>query len=195
MLKQKSFGIGLIIYSFIAWVASGTLVLERLELFKDAGHVASCDFGLFVSCTGVMKTPEAALFGFPNPFLGIVGFAITGTIGVLLLILSKHQEVVLPTWFRWGLQLGVTFALALICFFWYTSVISIMILCPWCMVVWSMIIPMVTHTTAWNMANGLFGAGMRKAGEKALEWAWLIVLLGYVFVAGSILLKFQEYIF
>lgn len=198
MKQQRTLGISLIITSLIAWIASGTLVLERLELFKDPTHIPTCDFGLFLSCSTIMKTAEAALFGFPNPFLGIVGFAITGTIGVILLLTAKHREQglsILPRWFMIAIQLGVTAAMALVTFFWYTSVYTVMTLCPWCMVVWSMVIPMFLHITAYNAANGNLGGSLRGVGTKLLEWNWVAVIVIYVLVVTSILIRFQEYIF
>lgn len=195
MLKQKSFGISLLVYSIIAWLASGALSLERLALYKDPTHVASCDFGLFVSCSSIMKTEQAGLFGFPNPFLGIVGFAITGTIAVFMVMTARLDKNFFPKWYMACFQIGVTIAFALVCFFWYTSVIKIMILCPWCMVVWSMVVPMFLHTTFLNAANGLFGGKLTQIGRKLIDWIWVAVISVYVVIIASILIRFQEYIF
>ncbi len=193
--QLKAFGWILLALSTVAWLASWTLVLERLELYKDPTHIPSCDFGLFLSCSTIMKTPEAALFGFPNPFLGIVGFAITGTIGLLFILLSKQVTNIIPRWFFVALQVGFTAVIALIGFFWYTSVIKVMFLCPWCMVVWSMVIPLFLYTTAWNASNGVLGAKLQGFGKFLREWNWVAVIAVYALVVGSILFKFGEYIF
>lgn len=185
--SARGYGISLLFYSIIAWFASFTLVLERLELYKDAGHKASCDFGGIFSCTGVMQTEQAALFGFPNPLLGIIGFAITGTIGLLIALLPKSQR--LPKVMTMLLALGVMAAMALVCFFWWTSVINLMLLCPWCMVVWSMVIPIFFHTMAFA-SQELFGA---KKGF--VNWWWMGVLVSYLWVIGSVLVRFADYIF
>lgn len=205
MVKQKSFGIALILYSVIAWLASATLVRERLELYKDSNHIASCDFGLFLSCSTIMKTDQAQLFGFPNPFIGLVGFAITGAIGVFFLMLSvmlpkwgvtaQQGANRIPRWFLLSLQTGVTVAMCLVGFFWYTSIMVVMTLCPWCLVVWTFVIPMFFHTTAWTMANGAFGERAGSWGSRFLEWVWVPVLATYLFIVASILVRFQEYIF
>jgi uncharacterized membrane protein len=190
-MRQKPFGWALLIAGIVGWLASATLTLERLALFKDSNHVASCDFGLFVSCTSLMKTEQAALFGFPNPFLGIVGFAVLITIAVVLL-----TGATLPRWFFNGLQAGVTAAFALVTFFWITSVFVVMTLCPWCMVVWSMIIPLFFLTTAFNIYNGNLVKNPSKGLKEFVSgWWWIFVIFAVVGVVGSIFASFAQYIF
>lgn len=177
----------LTLYSLIAWLASGTLVLERLELYKDPDHIPSCDFGLFVSCSNIMKTEQASLLGFPNPLIGIVAFAITGTIGVMI-----ASGVKLPKWIHLTSLLGMTIGIGLVGFFWYTSVIVVMNLCPWCMVVWSMMIPMFLHTLSFQIKNGLFGTSLK---NKNFPPVWVSTIIVYVLIVASIFVRFYEYIF
>src|SRR6478735_2883140 len=101
--NNKRIGLILLITGVIGWLASGWLVLERLALYKDPDHVASCDMNPFISCTSVMKTAQASLLGFPNPFIGIAAFAVVITTAVVLLAGAK-----LPRWYWIGLQVGVT---------------------------------------------------------------------------------------
>lgn len=61
----------------IGWTASAILVLERLVLYRDPGHVTSCDTNPGVSCGQVMGTWQSELFGFPHPLIGIVAPAAT----------------------------------------------------------------------------------------------------------------------
>lgn len=191
LMRQKPFSITLLIMGIIGWLASGALTLERLELYKNANHVASCDFGLFVSCTSLMKTSQAALLGFPNPLLGVVGFAVLITIAVVLL-----TGVKMPRWFMNGLQVGVTAGLGLITFFWITSVYVVMTLCPWCMVVWAMIIPMFLLITAYNIYHGnLVRNPSVKLKKFVSEWWWIVAIIVLVGVTGSIFIRFAEYIF
>jgi len=191
MMRQKPFGWAMLIAGLIGWLASATLTLERLALYRDSEHVAGCDFGLFVSCTSLMKTDQASLFGFPNPLLGIVGFAVLMTIAVVLLTGAK-----LPRWFFLGLQTGITAALALISFFWFTSVYAVMTLCPWCMVVWSMIIPLFFLVTAYNIYHGNFSKNPSgKLKEFVSGYWWVGAILVIVGVVASILIRFAEYMF
>ena len=186
MTRQTKYGLILLIGSIIGWLVSGALVLERIALYKDPNHVASCDVNTFVSCTDVMKTPQAGLFGFPNPFLGIVAFAVAITIGVLLV-----SGVKLPRWFMIGLQVGITVGLGFIVFFWSQSLYVIGALCPYCMVVWSVVIPMFIYTTIFNMQESVIFKRMRASDIEGIRsWAWVILLVAYIGIAASILFRF-----
>ena len=41
--RRRPFALVLLVTGVIGWVASAILVLERLQLYKDPGHVTSCD--------------------------------------------------------------------------------------------------------------------------------------------------------
>ena len=77
--RRRPFALVLLVTGVIGWVASAILVLERLQLYKDPGHVTSCDINPWVSCGQVMGTWQSELFGFPNPLIGIVAFAVVIT--------------------------------------------------------------------------------------------------------------------
>ncbi|WP_347037295.1 vitamin K epoxide reductase family protein [Glutamicibacter halophytocola] len=153
--KDRGFGLVLIATGFISWLAAGTLVLERIELYKNPDYVTSCDINPWISCGTVMRSEQAGIFGFPNPFFGIVCFAIVITIGVVLLAgASKLQR-----WFWICFQIGVTAAMGLVIWFWSQALYEINALCPYCMVVWAMTIPLFVFTTARNVVTGVIPAG------------------------------------
>ncbi|MBC7306201.1 MAG: vitamin K epoxide reductase [Dietzia sp.] len=49
----------------------------------------------------VMTTPQAEAFGFPNPILGVIGFTIVLTPGMVLAAGARPHA-----WYWWGLQAG-----------------------------------------------------------------------------------------
>lgn len=187
--RGRVFGWLLAIGGFVSWIASCTLTLERLELYKDPNHVTSCDLNPWVSCGSVMKTGQAELFGFPNPLIGVAGFAVVLAIGVTLAAGAR-----LPRWYYVGLQTGVTLAMAMICWLWFQALYVIGILCPYCMVVWAMMIPLFVYTTARNIVHGVIPA---PEGLKRFlgEWHWVITALLLVLCAGSILIRFATSFF
>ncbi|WP_442816071.1 vitamin K epoxide reductase family protein [Streptosporangium sp. NBC_01810] len=65
--------------------AAFTLSVEKIALLKDPAYVPTCSINPILSCGSVMITPQAEVFGFPNPLLGIAGFAIVTTTGAGLL--------------------------------------------------------------------------------------------------------------
>ena len=152
-VKQRTaYSITVMVFSLIAWLAAGALVLEYAKLKKDPNHVASCDFGGIFSCTSIMKTDQAHVFGFPNPWIGIFGFVLTFALGLALFINRKKENKV-TQYAPILLQIGSVIGIAFICFFYITSVFVVAILCPWCMVVWTMTIPFFIYTTLFNIQN------------------------------------------
>lgn len=182
---RRPFGLFLVITGFVAWIASGLLVLERLALFRDPNHVASCDISPWVSCSSVMKTEQAALFGFPNPLIGVFAFAVVITTGMVLLA-GGHR---LHQWYWIGLQIGVTLGMAFIAWLWFQSLYVIGALCPYCMVVWAMMIPMFVWVTVRNANYGVLRMkdGLRRWVN---EWAWVLVALAYIGIITSIVFRF-----
>lgn len=125
--------------------AAFVLAVEKIALLKDPAYVPSCSINPVLSCGSVMTTPQAEAFGFPNPLLGIAAFAVVTTIGAALLAGARFQR-----WFWLGLQAGVTFGAAFVHWLIYQSLYVIGALCPYCMVVWAVTIPIFWYVTLHN---------------------------------------------
>lgn len=188
LVRAKPFGWFLIITGAIAWLSSFTLVLERLELYKNPNASASCDFNAWISCSDVMKTPQAAILGFPNPLIGVVAFAVVITVGVVLLAGAQMQR-----WFWIAMQVGITAGMGLVCWFWFTALYTLAVLCPYCMIVWAMMIPLFVWTTVRNINHGVIPATPALT-KFTNEWAWVIMGLLYVAVIASIFFRFMHLI-
>lgn len=169
-----------------AWLASGKLVLERLELMKNPDYIASCDINPWLSCGRIMKSWQAALFGFPNPLIGIVGFGIVITIAMALLAGARFQR-----WFWICLQIGLGLALIMLGFLYYSAVFVIGALCLYCMIVWFFAVPMFFYTLRRNIMAGVIRvpAGVRSFVEN---WTFVLVAVLEVLIFGSVFLMFQE---
>ena len=170
----------------IGWVASGILVLERLALYEDAEHVTTCDINALVSCGKVMGTWQSELFGFPNPLIGIVAFAVVITTAMAMLSGARFAD-----WYWGGLQAGVTVGLLFIIWLWYQALFVIHILCLYCMVVWAMMVPLFILLTVRNLAHGLFPASPAVV-RFASQWAGTLIAVVYVAVAASVFLSFYS---
>ncbi|WP_427018137.1 vitamin K epoxide reductase family protein [Pseudarthrobacter sp. P1] len=182
--RRAAFGWLLVVTGAVSWLASGILVLERLELYKNPDAITSCDINPWIACGTVMKTPQAALFGFPNPLIGVAAFAVIITTGMVLLSGAKLGRA-----YWLGLQTGVTLGMVMIVWLWSQALYVIGVLCPYCMVVWAMMIPMFVWVTVRNVFHGVIPApeGLKKF---LAEWAWIIVGLLYVAVIASIFFRF-----
>jgi uncharacterized membrane protein len=186
MTRNRPFGWLLVITGIVGWLASGTLVLEKLEVLKDPNHVTVCDVNPFISCGEVMKTWQSSLFGFPNMFIGIVAFAIIITVGMALL-----GGATFARWYWVGVQAGVTLGFAFVVWLWSQALYSIHILCPFCMIVWAAMIPLFVWTTIRNITAGVIPmpAG---AARIVADSGWIITALLYVAVIATIFFAFIQ---
>ena len=136
----------LLIGGLVGLAASFVLAVEKYALLADPAYVPTCSLNPVLSCGSVMSSPQAALFGFPNPLLGVAGFPVVVVTGAVLLAGAR-----LPGWFWGGLQLGVTGAVALVHWLMFSSIYRIGALCPYCLVVWAVTIPLFWYVTVRNL--------------------------------------------
>ncbi|WP_431908890.1 vitamin K epoxide reductase family protein [Amycolatopsis thermoflava] len=130
-------------------LAAITLLIEKIRLLTNPDYVPTCSINPILSCGSVMSTPQAEVFGFPNPILGVAAFPVVTTIGVALLAGAQ-----LPRWFWTGLHLGTVFGLAFVHWLFVQSVYEIGALCPYCMLVWAVTIPIFWYTTLHGLTAG-----------------------------------------
>ena len=183
-LGDRGLGILLTIASAISLVAAFELALDKIKLLQNPDFVPNCNFSILMSCKSVINSEQGTVFGFPNPFMGLVGFGILIAIGVAL-----AAGVRFPRWYMVGTLLGLTFAVVMVHWFAYQSIFVIEVLCPWCMVVWSMVVPMFWYT--FLRVAGLFTDA---AWLRVLRsWHLVPVVLWYLVVIGLILVHFWDF--
>ncbi|MDI2097903.1 vitamin K epoxide reductase family protein [Ruicaihuangia caeni] len=177
-----------VVLGAVAFVASMILAIDRYRLLADPNTELGCDISPFVACGPVMESPAGALFGFPNPLLGVACFMIMITSGMALLAGAR-----LRPWFWIGMQIGLTLAGVFITWLQTQTLYVIESLCIWCMVVWAMTIPLIVLTTAHALAYGRFGNTRgRRLGRWMQEYRWMIIVLWYLVVILAIALKFYR---
>ncbi len=174
----------LLIGGAIALAASIVLTIDKARLNDDPTKTFSCDINAFVSCAGVMASDQASAFGFPNSYIGIVGFA-----GVMLIGLALLLRVTLPSFVPVGLWLGTVFGIGMVTWLQVQSIYEIGKLCPYCMVVWAVMIPLFVVVTAWVLRELRPAAGVTRFLS---DWTVLIIGLWYVAVAAAIWFEFGE---
>ncbi|ALU40346.1 vitamin K epoxide reductase [Kocuria flava] len=168
----------------LGFYGAATLVYERLQLFLDAGHRTSCDINSWLSCGTVMRTPQAEAFGFPNPFIGIVAYAVVAVIAAAVLAGARFAA-----WYWWCVQIGVTLGWAFVLWLWWQTTFEINALCLYCMLVWVVQTVLFAHTTARNLEAGVLPApaALRRAGGA---WAWFASAVLLVLVFGTVFVRF-----
>lgn len=168
----------LVLSGLVGLWASFELVLAKFETLDDADAVLGCDFSIVVQCGANLASAQGAVFGFPNPLLGLAGFVAPVAVGVALLAGATFAR-----WF-WALfNLGVTAGLAFVIWLIGQSIYVLGTLCPWCMVVWAVMIPLFLTLTLRNAAAGVFGRGPRRLGSYLLTWLIPLTLACYLIIA------------
>lgn len=165
-----------LIGGLIGTLASGILTYDRIRALEDPLFTPGCNVNAVLSCGDVMNTWQGNLLGFPNMLLGIAGFAGLSGLGVALV-----AGAVFPRWLWRGLWAGVA---AGFCFtVWLISqcLYEIGALCPWCMIVWVVMIPLF-----WYVTRHLAPAGSLL---RAIPH-WLVPLALYAVLAALILAEF-----
>lgn len=176
---------------FIAFLASFALTYERFQLLVDEDHEVSCDFGGILSCGSVMTTPQASAFGFPNPLIGIASFAAVTMLGAGLLAGANYRR-----WFWLGLQAGTVFGIGFVIWLMYQSMFVINRLCPYCMVVWAVMIPLFWYTTLYNLDRRHLPvpAGGQEVVATIVRNRGALLVLLYLVPALLMLLAFRTHV-
>jgi uncharacterized membrane protein len=182
-LSTRTLGVLLTVLGGIGLAASAWLSVEGYLTLLDPDRVATCSINVFLSCGAAMGSWQGSLLGFPNPFLGLATFPVVVTSGVVLLAGAR-----LPRWYFRGLLAGTVLGQALIVFLMWTSFYVLMKLCPACMVVWTVMWPLLWFQLVHAIQQGHVpaGEGLRRAvvGNRGI-----ILVIGYVVAVAWLLLS------
>jgi uncharacterized membrane protein len=170
----------------IGLAAAGALLVERIFLLIDPAYVPSCSFNPVLSCGSVMTTPQASVFGFPNPIIGVATFPVVITTAAAMLAGARMRR-----WYWLGMQAGVTFGLVAVHWLIFQSLYRIGALCPYCMVVWAAMVPLFAVVTSWVARSCGWTRRTWVADLVALRW-WLVGLW-FVVVTALIGIEFWDY--
>jgi uncharacterized membrane protein len=168
--------------------AAVTLTIEKIKLLENPAYVPSCSINPVLSCGSVMVTPQAAAFGFPNPLIGIVAFSVVVVSGVLAL-----AKVRLPRWYWVGFAAATTLGVVFIHWLIYQSLYTIGALCPYCMVVWAVTIPLLVVVTSIALAPGNGEPASNAVVRSIHQWRWSLVALWFTALILLILARFWDY--
>jgi uncharacterized membrane protein len=177
----------LTIGGLIGLAAALVLTIEKLALLENTDYVPSCSIDPILSCGSIMRTPQAEAFGFPNPLVGIVGFTVVTTTGAALLGGAR-----LPRWFWLGLQAGALLGVLFVHWLIYESLYVIGALCPYCMIVWAVTIPIFWYTTLHNLHHRYL-PGPRRVVTVAIKYHGVVLTVWLLLVALAVLQAFWTY--
>ncbi|MBD5787907.1 vitamin K epoxide reductase family protein [Cellulosimicrobium terreum] len=181
-VSARTMGWLLVVLGAIGLVASAALAIEKYLKLADPNHVPSCSLNIFLDCSDAMGSWQGSLLGFPNPLLGIAAFPVVVATGVVVLAGAR-----LPRWYWLALLGGTTLGLGLVVFLVWTTLYAISAMCPYCMVVWAVMLPLFWYQVVHAVQEGYLPAseGVRRTvvGNRHLFLA-----IGYVALIAWVLL-------
>jgi uncharacterized membrane protein len=180
----------LLVGGLVGLLAAFVLTVEKIELLTDNSYVPTCSINPVLNCGSIMRTDQAEVFGFPNPLLGLAAFPVLAATGAALLAGARVRR-----WYWLGLQAGATAGVVFVGWLIFQSLYRIGALCPYCMVVWAVVLPTFWYVTLTNLRRGTFGSGARDSRlTAALVGNHAVVLtVVYLTVVALILERFWNY--
>lgn len=182
------------VFAILAFLAAFVLSVEKLAVIENPDAKLSCSINLVLNCASVMQTPQASVFGFPNSYLGIMGFAVVIAVAVGGLMGVKYTRNYLVT-------AQVFYGLGLIFAYWlfFQSVYVIQILCPWCLIVTVATTIIFEALLRYNLRRNYFGLD-KKLDKRVQHWLdkdydKLVVAGWLVLMVALVVLKFGDGLF
>jgi uncharacterized membrane protein len=134
-----------------------------------------------------MESKQAAVFGFPNPMLGLVAYGIVIAVGISLLARARY-----PRWYWLTFNAGCLFGVVFCAWLMFQSLYRINALCLWCSLAWVATIIMFWYVTSFNIRKGFLPA---PAWLKSFfgEFTWVLPVLHIGIIGMLILTRWWDF--
>jgi uncharacterized membrane protein len=169
---SRAFALLLVITGAAGLLAAWVITIDKFKILegKVSGETftPSCSLNPIVSCGSVMESEQASVFGFPNPMLGLVTYAIVIGVGMSLLARARF-----PRWYWLTFNAGTLFGVAFCTWLMIQSLYEINALCLWCSLAWVATLTMFWYVTSFTIRNDFLPA---PAGVKRFlgEFTWTL---------------------
>ncbi|MFE5946101.1 vitamin K epoxide reductase family protein [Streptomyces sp. NPDC056480] len=184
---SRAFAWMLVITGAAGVLAAWVITIDKFKLLEDPNFVPGCSLNPIVSCGNIMKSEQASVFGFPNPMLGLVTYAMVIAIGLALLAGARYRR-----WYWLGLNAGTLFGVGFCTWLMYQSLYEINSLCLWCCLAWVATIVMFWYVTSHNVRSGVIPAprGLRTFFD---EFTWVLPVLHIGIIGMLILTRWWDF--
>ena len=181
----------LIVTGALGLTGAFALAAEGFEVLKNPDHELACDISPFLTCSTTMNAWQGEVFGFPNAFIGLMGFVAPIAVGVALLAGAKFAK-----WFWTAFTVGVIGALGFVLWLAWNSIFFLGVVCPWCFLVWVVVYTMVFPVVGHAVAEGAIPLGSRVSAfaKKHLSLSWLLSLALLIAVVLTIAVRLPNLI-
>ncbi|WP_019070721.1 vitamin K epoxide reductase family protein [Streptomyces hokutonensis] len=187
----RSAGALLAVSAGLGLLASWVITIDEFKIYeaRAAGRTFTpgCSLNPVVSCGNIMESAQAHVFGFPNPLIGLVCFAVVLTLGVGMIAGVRY-----PAWIWAGLGCGAVFGVAFCSWLQFQSLYRIGSLCLWCCLVWTVtildfsciVVQLVRHRVV------LLPDAARRS---VMEFPWVLPLLWTGLIGVAVLVRWWDF--
>ncbi|MFD5325580.1 vitamin K epoxide reductase family protein [Streptomyces sp. NPDC127092] len=184
---SRAFAWLLVVTGAAGVLAGWVITIDKFKLLEDPGFQPGCSLNPVVSCGNIMKSEQAGVFGFPNPMLGLVTYAVVVAVGAGILAGARYRG-----WFWLGLNAGMLFGVGFCTWLMQQSLYEINSLCLWCCLAWCATITMFWYTTAHNVRHGLLPAPAAVKGFLS-DFTFALPVLHIGIIGMLILTRWWEF--
>lgn len=168
-------------------ISAFVLTIEKFRLLENPDAILSCSVNVVLNCASVIKTPQASAFGFPNSLIGLIGYS------VIITVVIAYFSGARPNKLFWQVA-NVFYALGAAFSYWlfFTSVYTLQVLCPWCLVVTFVTTILLATITHYNIRENNLGSSksFKKQSNILLDKGlltlitaiWIVLLIALVFL-------------
>lgn len=180
----------MVICGAIGTAAATWLTVEYIGHLKNPHYVPVCNLNPIFSCSSVMTSNQAHLFGFPNELIGIGAFASIMALGLGLLAGARFKS-----WFWKMINAGAFLAVVFVTYLQFQTLYRIGALCIFCMITWLVTIPLFWYVTLYNLRakNISFKGRLNQVAAFALRHHLDILVLWFLIIIALILKRFWYY--
>lgn len=170
----------LIVTGILGWYSAFALTIDKIKVLQDPQADLDCNLSVLVQCGANLQSWQGSVFGFPNPLIGLGGFVAPIAVGVAIFAGARFAR-----WFWIAFGIGVAGAFAFIIWLMTQSFFSLGTMCPWCMLVWSVTIPLFWTVWLHILSTGIIPLPPKaqRLFAKAYGFVPLITVLSYIAVA------------
>ncbi|MHC3469310.1 vitamin K epoxide reductase family protein [Streptomyces sp. 7R007] len=184
---SRAFAWLLITAGALGILASFVITVDKFRLLQDPAFSPSCNLSPVLSCSNVMRSPQASVFGFPNPMLGLLAYPVVVAAGLALLAGARFRR-----WFWLGLNAGTLFGAGFCMWLMSQALYVIGALCLWCCLAWAATITLFWYTTVHNLRHGVIRAP-RGLVAGVREFHWVVPLTWCLSIVMLIATRWWSY--
>lgn len=184
----------MLVGAILSLIAAFVLSVDAIELAKNPNAQLTCSVNAIINCATVGRHPSAALFGFPNSFLGLIAEPVVITVAIAGLAAVKF-----PRRFMFTAQVCYTLGFVFAYYLLYMSMFVIQALCPWCLLVTLSTTFVFFSMTRYNVREGnlYLSARLERLAKSFIkkDYDKLILASLVVLVMAGIILKYGSDLF